>query len=155
MARRAPALALALLAGCGYAFSSGVSRLPAGAEKVFVRPLENRTADAEAGALVAAALRQELARRGAEGGPAAPAALRGEVESILATPATGATWRLTLVVRARLEAGGQALAEAVVRPAEEYLVGVDALESEGRRRVALQRAAERAGREIVERLERP
>jgi len=155
VARRAPALALLLLAGCGYGFSSGVSRLPAGAEKVFVRPLANRTADAEAGALVAAALRQELARRGAEGGAAAPAALEGEVETILATPATGATWRLTLVVKARLEAGGKPLGEVTVRPAEEYLLGVDALESEGRRRVALRRAAERAGREIVERLEGP
>ena len=46
--------ALAAAAGCGYAVGSGAARLPAGAASVFVPPLENRTADAEAGALVAA-----------------------------------------------------------------------------------------------------
>lgn len=150
-----PALALLALAGCGYAFSSGVSRLPAGAERVFVRPLENRTPDAEAGALVAAALRRELARRGAEGGPAAPAVLDGTVEAVLVAPATpgAATWRVTLVVRAGLQIPGRLVAEALARPSEEYVAGVDALESEGRRRIALGRAAERAAREIVERLE--
>jgi len=152
-----PALALLALAGCGYALTSGVSRLPAGAERVFVRPLDNRSTDAEAGALVAGALRRELARRGAEGGPAGPAALDGAVESVLVAPATpgAATWRVTLVVRAELRVSGRAVGEAVARPSEEYVAGVDALESEGRRRIALARAAERAAREIVERLESP
>lgn len=149
-------LALALaVASCGYAFTSGVSRLPAGAGSVSVPPLANRTADPEAGALVASALRRELARRGADGGAGALAALEGEVEEVSAAPSVGAaTWRLTLVVRARLAAGGRTLAEARVRRGEDYLGGVDALESEGRRRVALSRAAEAAARELVERLER-
>ena len=155
---RLAALALAAaLSGCGYGFSAGAGRLPPGAEKVFVRPLENRTADAGAGALVAAALRQELARRGAEGGPGAPAALVGEVRSSQATPATpgAAVWRLTLAVSGRLVIGGRTAAEAEVQRTEDYLAGVDALESEGRRRIALRRAAEGAARELVERLESP
>ena len=54
----AAALALAAAwAGCGYSATAGASRLPPGAEHVFVPPFANRTADAEAGALVAASLR--------------------------------------------------------------------------------------------------
>jgi len=142
-----------LLAACGYAFTSGVGRLPAGAERVAVPPLANRTADAEAGGLVAAALRAELARRSADGGASAPAALEGEVEEISSAPAAAGVWRLTLVVRVRLLAGGQALGEHRSRRAEDYPSGVDPLESEGRRRIALRRACEAAAREIVERLE--
>jgi hypothetical protein len=122
-----------------------------------VRPLENRTADAEAGALVAAALRRELARRGADAGPGAAAALDGEVEEIAAVPATAgaAVWRLTLAARVRLTAAGRTLAERRVRRTEDYPAGVDPLESEGRRRIALQRAADAAARELVEALEAP
>ncbi len=151
---RAAAAALAL-AGCGYAFTSGTSRLPARAEQVHVRPLQNRSADAEAGALVASALRRELARRGADAGPEAPAVLDGEVEEVQAAPATAGAgvWRLTLTVKVRLVAGGRAVAERQARRSEDYLAGVDALESEGRRRVALRRAAEGAARELVEALE--
>ncbi len=155
---RRSALALAAaLAGCGYGFSAGAGRLPPGAGKVFVRPLENRTADADAGALVAAALRRELARRGADAGPGAPAELVGEVRSAQATPATpgAAVWRLTLAVSGRLLVGGRAAAEAEVSRSEDYLAGVDPLESEGRRRIALRRAADAVARELVERLESP
>ena len=152
---RRSALLAVCLSGCGYALGSGVSRLPAGAEAVQVRPLDNRSADADAGALVAAALRRELARRGAEGGPGAPASLTGEVEEVTAVPAAAGTWRLTLVVRASLVSAGRPLGEARARQSEDYLAGVDALESEGRRRIALGRAAEAAARELCERLARP
>ena len=153
---RAALLALAA-GGCGYAFTSGASRLPAGAERVHVRPLENRSADAEAGALVASALRRELSRRGADAGPEAPAALEGEVEEIAAAPATAGAgvWRLTLSVKVRLLAGGRTVAERRARRSEDYLAGVDPLESEGRRRIALRRAADGAARELVEALEAP
>ena len=77
----------ALLAvGCGYSVGAGASRLPPGTGKVFVPSLENRTADAEAGALVAAALREELARRGASGGEGAPSRITGEVTRSSTSP---------------------------------------------------------------------
>jgi hypothetical protein len=154
---RSAGLLLLAAAGCGYAFTSGAGRLPAGAERIHVGPLENRTADAEAGALVAAGLRRELARRGADAGPGAPARLEGEVEEVAASPATvgSAMWRLTLAARVRLLSGGKLLAERRVRRSEEYAAGVDPLESEGRRRIALQRAATAAARELVEGLEAP
>jgi hypothetical protein len=104
---------------------------------------------------VAAALRAELARRDADGGEGAPARIEGEVEEVSAAPvsAGAGVWRLALAVRVRLEAGGRALGEARSRRTEEYVAGVDPLESEGRRRTALGRAAAAVAREIVERLE--
>lgn len=131
--------------------------MPAGAESVRVRPLANRTADAEAGALLAAALRDELARRGAAGGEGGPARLEGTVlESAAAlTSPDGSTWRLTLEVEARLLAGDRLLGDVRVRRQEDYLGEVDALATEARRRLALRRAADAAAREILERLEQP
>ena len=153
----APMTALLALAGCGYGFTAGAGRMPPGAESVQVRPLANRTADAGAGALVAAALRDELARRGAAGGDGAAARLEGTVLESAASLTTpdGSTWRLGLAVEARLVSGERVLAEVRVRCHEDYLGEVDALATEGRRRQALRRAAEAAAREIVERLEQP
>lgn len=157
MSARAAVLAALASAGCGYGFTAGSARLPKGAEKVFVRPLENRTADAEAGALLAAALRDELARRGAEGGPGAPARIEGAVERSAHAPSSpgSTTWRLALDVEARLLVGGEVVAEQRVHREEDYLGEVDALASEGRRRLALRRAAGSAAREIVDRFEAP
>ncbi len=129
--------------------------MPSGAERVFVRPLENRTADAEAGALVAAALRQELARRGAGGDAGAPARIEGAVVSSSFGPSSATTYRLTLVVEARLVAGAKVLAEHRVGRDEDYVGAIDALESEGRRRVALRRAATFLARDLVESFETP
>ncbi|MBI5070543.1 MAG: hypothetical protein HZB56_20130 [Deltaproteobacteria bacterium] len=155
--RRAVLLLLVGAGACGYGFGAGVSRLPPGAEAVRVRPLDNRSPDAEAGALLAAALRRELARRGAEGVAGATAELEGEVEESGTAPiAAGASaWRLTLVARVRLRTAEKTLGEARVRRSEDYVAGVDALESEGRRRIALSRAADGAARELLERLARP
>jgi hypothetical protein len=155
--RRAVLLAPLLLAiACGYGLHAGESRLPAPATQVFVRPFENRTSDAEAGALVAAAVRRELARRGAEGGADAPARLEGVVEDVTFTAASpnGSSYRLVLTVSARLRAGDAVLGEGRVARAEDWLAGLDPLESEGRRRVALRRAADAAARDLLERLER-
>jgi len=153
---RAAALAL-LAAGCGYSFAAGAGRLPPGAERVFVAPLENRTTDAEAGALVAAALRQELARRGAGAGSDAPARIEGAVLRSSFAPLTpdAATWRLVLEVQARLVVDGKVVAEDSVRREQDYLGEVDALASEGRRRQALRLATADAARWIVERFETP
>jgi len=83
--------------------------------------------------------------------------LEGEVEEIETVPtAAGSTaWRLTLTARARLAAGSKTLGERRVKRSEGYLGGVDALESEGRRRLALGRAAEAAAREILEGMDLP
>jgi hypothetical protein len=156
--RRPPLLLLlAALSSCGYQMGAGTARLPPGAEKVFVRPFENRTTNAEAGAIVAASLRQELARRQAEGDARASARIEGAVEEATfgASSPNGATYRLGLVVSARLLVRDQVVAEQRARRDEDWLAGIDALEAEGRRRLALRRAAEALAREILDRFEVP
>ncbi len=159
---RAPGLVVALGAllvctGCGYGFAAGANRMPAGARRVFVRPLENWTTDAEVGGLVAASLRRELARRDADGGPKAPARIEGAVEQVSfgASSPNGATYRVALVVSARLVVNGVVLAEQRARREEDWLAGQDPLESEGRRHLALRRAADAIAREIIDRFEQP
>jgi hypothetical protein len=144
-------------AGCGYAVGSGAARLPAGAGPAFVPPLENRTADAEAGALVAAALREELSRRGSAGGEGSSTRIEGVVTRSSSSPLTpqGGTWRLVFEVQARLLVDGREVAQVRVRREVDYLGEVDAIATEGRRRLAIRRAASEAAAEIVERLESP
>jgi hypothetical protein len=158
--RAVAALLSALVAaggGCGYRLASGANRLPSGAERIFVRPLEARTGDPQAGALVAAALRSELARRNASAGPDARAHLEGVVEDASFTLASGnpPTYQLSLRVRARLVVDGKVLVERAFTRAEESLSGLDPLESEGRRRLALRRASAALARDVVEVLEQP
>ncbi len=153
-----PLVAAALLAsGCGYTLGAQAGRLPAGAERIHVPPFENRTSDAEVGALLAGAVRQELARRGTLGDGGAPARIEGVALAVSFGPSSfgAATARLALDVSVRLVAGGRTLGEQRVHREEDYIGAVDALENVGRRRVALRRAAEAAGREIVERFEVP
>jgi hypothetical protein len=151
-------IALLALSSCGYHLAArGAGHLPPGAEQVFVRPLEDRTTDADLGALVAAALRQELARRGASGGPGARARIEGAVDESnfgVSSP-NGEVWYARLGVTARLVVDGKVVAQQRAARNEDWLVGQDALESEGRRRLALRRAAEAVARELVERFAQP
>jgi hypothetical protein len=153
---RGVAVVLLALASCGYAFSSGAARLPPGAERVFVRPFENRTTDAELGTLVAAAVRQELARRDADGNAGARARIEGTVEgsTFRLSVSSGGTSVIELTASARLLVDEKMVAEQRVRRTEEYLAGMDPLENEGRRRLALRRAAESVARDLVERFEK-
>ncbi len=150
-------LLAAALAGCGYQMGAGTARLPPGAERVFVRPFENRTTNAEVGAVVATSLRQELARRQADGDARAPARIEGIVEEATfgASSPNGATYRLGLVVSAKLLVNDRVVAEQRARREEDWLAGLDALESEGRRRLALRRAADGVARELLDRFEVP
>ncbi|HSN90822.1 MAG TPA: LPS assembly lipoprotein LptE [Anaeromyxobacteraceae bacterium] len=152
--RRAAAAAAALLAGaCGYRFTARAD-LPAGVDRVAVRPFENLSTEPELGAAVAAALRRELARRGAEG--EGGAVLTGEVRATEPVPSTpgAVTWRIAIEVRARLAVAGAPGPERTLRRETDYLAGVDALETEGRRALALRRLADEAARDLVAELGR-
>lgn len=164
--RRTVTAAFALtLAACGYGFTQRYSA-QGGAERVYVRAFENLSGEPELGAAVTAALRSELARRGAEGAEGAPATIEGEVRAGEPAPtavrppsatesvSTVTTWRVTLDVRARLVAGGKPVAEHLVRRELDFLGGADPLETEGRRALALRRAADDAAREILHAFER-
>lgn len=144
-------LALGLAAGgCGYAFTQRY-RARGGAERVFVRAFENRSADPELGAALTAALRERLARRGAAAGPDAPAVIEGEVEALEGVPssAAGETFRVAIEARARLRVGGETVAEHTARRQGDHLGGADAPETEGRRALALRALADEAALEIL------
>jgi hypothetical protein len=150
----AVALALALAStACGYRLGAGAG-LPPGVARVSVRPFENLSTDPELGAVLAAALRRELARRGVEG--EGDAVLTGEVQASEAAPSTpgAVTWRVRMEVRATLAAGGATLAERTLRREADHLAGVDALETEGWRSLALRRLADEVARDLVDDLGR-
>ncbi len=147
------AVAAALVAGaCGYRFTTA-SPLHGGVERATVAPFENLSAEPELGAAVAAALREELARRGAAG---EGAIIEGEVRAGEPAPTAprGPSYRVAVEVRARLRVGGKVVAERTVRSDSDYVAGADALETEGRRALALRRATAGAAREIVRALGR-
>jgi hypothetical protein len=147
--------AVLALSACGYGFSQRyVAR--GGATSVGVRPFENRSTDPELGAAVTTALRTELARRGADAGGEGAAEIDGEVraEEPTLTSRGGASWRVAMVVRARLVAGGTTVAEHVARREADYVGGGDPLETEARRALALRRLADDAAREVLRAFER-
>jgi hypothetical protein len=156
----APSAALAVLlllalAGCGYGFSQRYSAA-GGVDRIHVRPFANASTEPELGAVVTAALRGELARRGADAPEGSGATLDGEVRATepALTSTAGATWRIAIEVRARLLAGTGRPVERTVRREVDFLGGGDPLETEGRRALALRRAADDAARDLLRALER-
>ncbi len=147
----AAAASLALgVAACGYGFSNRyVAR--GGASSVRVRPFENRSTEPELGAAVTTALRTELSRRGADGGGDGAAEIAGEVRADEPTvsSAGAATWHVALTVRARLVSGGATVAEHVARRETNFVGGLDPLETEGRRSLALRRLADDAAHDVL------
>ena len=159
-----PRLAAALATGaaialsaCGYGFQTRYAA-QGGADRIHVRAFENLSTEASLGAEVTAALRDELARRGASAGPGAPAEIVGQVRASAPGPSSpdGATWRIGVEVKARLVVKGTTVSERTVRREADYLAGVsgDALETEGRRALALRRVADDAARELLRAFER-
>lgn len=152
------ALAAAALSACGYGFSQRYVAA-GGVSRIHVRPFANASTEPELGAAVTAALRAELARRGADAPEGAAAVLDGEVRAgePALTSTSGArdvTWRVGIEVRARLGGTGAQPVERVVRREVDFLAGGDPLETEGRRALALRRVADEAARELLRSLER-
>lgn len=146
----APVIALALCAACGYGFAAG-GKLTGGIERASVRPFENRSTQPELGAAVAAALREELAARGAFARSEGGAVISGEVSATMPSPAApgGVSWRFTVEVKARLQQGDRVVAERTLRREADYPAGIDALETEGRRAQASSRLAAELARQLV------
>jgi hypothetical protein len=147
-------LALIAQAACGYRVVQPY-RARGGADRIHVSAFENESTVPELGATVTAALRDELARRGAWGGSDAPAVLAGSVRATEGTPSTpgSATFRVAVEVRARLTVQGRTAQELTVRREADQLGGADALESEGRRALVLNRLAGDAARELLRAIE--
>jgi len=155
---RAVAAMLLVLAGCGYRATTPY-RARGGAERIHVRAFENDSADPELGAAVTAALRDELARRGADAGADAPAQLDGVVRVTSATPSSYSfpTATVSLEVQARLTIQGKPVQEFTVQRTigAPHQGGADPLEAEGRRATALRKLARDAARDVLRELEAP
>ncbi len=145
----AAAAALAA-AGCGYR-TAPASRARGGVQKVHVRAFENDSTDPELGAVLTAALRDELARRGAAAGADAPAQLDGSVRVPSGTPSSyfSAAAAVTVEIHARLSVDGKLVHELTIQRSEPHQGGADALEAEGRRATALRKLARDAAREVL------
>jgi len=143
--------ALVALAGCGYGVAAGL-QLHGGVTRAEVRPFASRSSDPGLGAAVAAALREELARRGGEG---PGAVIEGEVRTEGAAPTLpgGAAVRVVLEVEGRLLVQGATVATRTVRREAVHLGGADALEGEARRAQALQRLSHEVARALLDALE--
>jgi len=141
-------VALALLAACGYA----PVRRPGQAIKVAA--VKNDTAQAEAGGILAAAMRNELAGRRRLGGDSSAAPeLRLELLAMRSTPSASsgegaAAFRLDAEMKLSIGDYEDRLIES-----EDYLAGVDVLGTEANRRAALRRLATAAAKEAIERYE--
>jgi hypothetical protein len=148
------ALALAALSACGYQLTRGY-RARGGADHIHVRAFENDTSDPQLGATVTAALRDELASRGAWAGPDAPAVLEGWVRASESVPSTygAALFGMSVEVHGRLSVHGKLVNELTVKRNADHLGGADPLETEGRRAVALRRLAQEAARELLRAME--
>lgn len=153
---RAAAALLLLLAGCGYRAVTPY-RARGGADRIHVRAFENDSGDPELGATVTAALRDELARRGAFAGADAPAQLEGVVRVSSGTSSTyfSSAAIVAVEVRARFSVNGKLVQELTVQRTEAHQGGADALESEGRRATSLHKLARDAAREVLRALEAP
>ncbi|HET6413685.1 MAG TPA: LPS assembly lipoprotein LptE [Anaeromyxobacter sp.] len=155
---RAPPAALLLLAlaGCGYRVVTPY-RARGGIDRIHVGVFENDSADPELGAAVTAAMRDELARRGAYAGADAPAQLDGVVRAASGTPSSyfSSATAVSVQVHVRLSVDGKLVQELTVQRTEPHEGGADPLESEGRRATAVRKLARDAAREVLRELEEP
>src|SRR4051794_5126131 len=96
-------VAAVALGACGYGFSQRYAAA-GGVSRIHVRPFANVSTEPELGATVTAALRSELARRGADAPDGAGAVLDGEARATepVLTSTAGTTWRIGIELRARL-----------------------------------------------------
>lgn len=167
MTRRGPtaprllsACAGLLLASCGYQLARG-GALPSGALRLRVGAVENRTAQAEAGGVFAAALRDELSARGrlSEEGAGPSARLDAALLSVRSAPsafgaASAAAYRLEADLRVRVsDAAGAVVYEDAQTGSEDYLAGIDVLGTEANRRAALRRLSAALARDAVDKME--
>lgn len=158
-------LGLLLLAGpgCAYRFAAGGRDLP----EAFPRAIQvvtprNRTAEPEAGAMVARALGEALDERGVDVTAGGGATLSGSIERLSDSPLTFPSpggeirvgeYNLVLGVEVRLAGtDGTELGRARVVATEPFLSGATMDGTEANRRVALRRVARTLARQLVDAL---
>jgi hypothetical protein len=161
MARRIPPwmfVALALLSavsGCGYRLESGTARFKDPSVRMDISPFANRSSMPDAGAVVAARLREELRRsgfRGSFGSVGANYLIEGKIREVRSDLFShGADRfslenRLTLVVDIRVVEvvrGGVLWKESGLSETASFFSGPDAQYTEANRRAAFEEIARR------------
>lgn len=151
-------IALAIMTavtGCGYRFESGTARFTDPSVRMDVSPFSNHSTTPDAGAVVAARLREELRRsgfRGAFGNVGANYLIEGKVREIRSdTFSQGSDRfslenRLTLVVDIRvveIVRGGVLWKESGLSETASFFSGSDAQYTEANRRAAFEEVARR------------
>jgi len=146
---------LPAVAGCGYRLESGTARFTDPSVRMDVSPFANRSTTPDAGAVVAACLREELRRsgfRGSFGNVGANYLIEGAVREVRSDIFShGADRfslenRLTLVVDIRVVEvvrGGVLWKEAGLSETVSYFSGTDAQYTEANRRAAFEQVARR------------
>jgi hypothetical protein len=156
--RALAAVALLAALGCGYRFTAGGAPLPEGIRAVQVPVFANKTAEPGLETVFTQAMRLQLARAGVDSPPSAEAEIQGEILAVsaaptLVTPAGSlASYRLSISARLRLVKSGRTLSDIPIFGAEDYLPGVDVVESEANRGAAMQRLAQTLMRDGYDRL---
>jgi hypothetical protein len=151
------AVGLVAAVGCGYSFSQG-GRLPRDAKALAVLPVNNKTAEAEAGGAFGGALRDELVARGQLAESADVPVVQLDLMALKSAPSalSGAgafAFRLDCDVRVHVRSSaGEPLFEDQVVLGEDYLGGEDVVETEADRRSALRRLSRAVAREVLDRL---
>lgn len=159
-------LVLALTGACGYRFVRSGETLPEGVRTLCAPVMVNHTSESALETYFTQSLRERLIRAGVLGATGAcDAALVGEIlgvgaaPTILGTDPSGvlrlASYRTNVVVRLRMEKGGQTLRATEVAAAEDFLPGQELLDSETNRQEALRRLADDLMREAYDRLTVP
>lgn len=160
--RRVAVIAL-LASGCGYHFAARGDALPTEGKHVFAPTFANDTSEPGLEAAFTNAFREQLADAHLAGERDAPVKALGTVGGLSGGPGQvftdqrGVVTQLasyTVAVNAcvRLVEGEKVLAHTCVSGSEDYAPGLDALQVEAARRIALQRLAQRLMREAFEQL---
>lgn len=146
---------LSAVAGCGYRLESGTTRFTDPSVRLGVSPFANRSTTPDAGAVVAAHLREELRRsgfRGSFGNVGANYLIEGKVREIRAdifshgSDRFSLENRLTLVVDIRVVEvvrGGVLWKEAGLTETASFFSGTDAQYTEANRRAAFEEVVRR------------
>ena len=152
-------IALALLSavpGCGYRLESGSARFTDPSVRMDISPFANRSSMPDAGAVVAACLREELRRSGFQGSFDSVGAnyliegkvleIRSDIFSHESVDRFALEIRLTLVVDIRvveLHRGGVLWKESGLSETASFFSGKDAQYTEANRRAAFEEVARR------------
>lgn len=158
------------LSACGYRFAARGEGLPTDGKRVFAPTFSNDTSEAGVEVEFTNAFRAELANAHLDGPADAPVQARGSIGQMVGGPGqtyfgangqpstpsgalnAAASYYVFVNACVRLVEGEKVLGSSCVSGSEDYAPGLDALQIEAARRIALRRLAGRLMRQAFEQL---